>query len=152
MNGLPWQQEDPDVIRPSLLYNGFLAGGCLILAVAMFGAEAGSYDSALFMVLFLLFSAGVLLASHLPGSTGVWLDDDGFETRELYKSERFRWADVGPFTVRRRLLGTMVEFALIDPDAKLPEAKQLPRGLGRSAWKLMRLMNERRDRALGTEN
>ena len=151
MNGLPWRQDDPDVIRPSLLYNGFLAAGCLVLAAAMFGADGGSYDSALVMILFLVFSAAVLLASHLPGSTGVWLDNDGFETRELYKSERFRWSEVGPFTTRRRLLGTMVEFALIDSDARLPEAKQLPRGLGRSARKLMRLMNERRDRALGTE-
>jgi hypothetical protein len=142
---------DPDVIRPSLAQNGFLALGCLILGVALLREEAAKLEGALFMGIFLMLSAGVIMATHLPGCTGVWLDDEGFLVRDMYKSERYRWSEVGPFMVRRRLFGTGVEFAYTPPGETAPQARSLPRGLGRSGWRIVQLMNQRRERALGAE-
>ena len=142
---------DPDVIRPSLAHNGFLALGCLILGVALFRAEGAKIEGALFMGIFLLLSAGVIMITHLPGCTGVWLDDGGFLVRDMYKSERYRWSEVGPFMVRRRLFGTGVEFAYTPPGETAPQVRSLPRGLGRSGWRIVQLMNQRRERALGAE-
>lgn len=143
------RESDSNTIRPSLMYNGFLALGCVLLAVALFRAEAAKVEGAIFMAIFLLLSAGVIMSAHLPGCTGVWLDDEGFLTRDMYKSERYKWSEVGPFSLRRRLFGAGVEFAYTPPGATQPEARSLPRGLGGSGWRVARFMNERRARALG---
>ena len=148
MSMLSWRIGASDTIRPSLIHNGTLALGCLVLGVALFRVESAKIEGALFMALFLVASAAVIMAAHLPGCTGIWLDSDGFLTRDMYKSERYRWSEVGPFTIRRRLLGTTVEFPYTAPGESQPQIRNLPRGLGRSGWRLVRFMNERRDKAL----
>jgi len=148
MNILPWRMGDSDTIRPSLVYNGSLALGCLILAIGLFGVESAKIEGALFMAIFLLLSAAVIMASHLPGCTGIWLDKEGFLTRDMYKAERYRWTEVGSFTIRRRLLGSTVEFTYTPAGETVPQMRSLPRGLGRSGWRIVRFMNERRNQAL----
>jgi len=149
MNRFPWHLGKDDTIRPSLLQNGLLALGCLLIAVALFrGDDSAKMDGALLMALFLVLSAAVVLAVHLPGCTGIWLDDEGFLTRDMYKTERYRWSEVGPFSVRRRMLGTSVEFAFTQPGETMPQIRHLPRGLGRSPVRIARFMNEWRDRVL----
>lgn len=151
MSIFPRRIGDEDVIRPSLMHNGFLALGCLVLAIALFRMDSAKVEGPILMAIFLLVSAAVIMSAHLPGSTGIWLDEDGFLTRDMYKSERFRWGEVGPFSIRRRLLGTGVEFAYTPPGESMPQTRSLPRGMGRSAWRLVRLMNERRNRALALD-
>jgi len=152
MNLRPWRLDDTDTIRPSLIYNGFLALGCLVLAIALFRAESAKIEGAVFMAIFLFFSAAVIMAAHLPGCTGIWLDKDGFVTRDMYKSERYLWSEVGPFALRRRMLGSGVEFPYIPSGDGKPATRSLPRGLGRTGWKLVRFMNERRSQALADGN
>jgi hypothetical protein len=152
MSLLPWRNDEPDVIRPSLMHNGFLALGCLVLGVALFAMENAKIEGALFMALFLLASAAVIMATHLPGCTGIWLDDDGFLTRNMYKAERYRWTEVGPFTIRRRLLGSTVDFPYTPPGEDTPQSRSLPYGMGLPGWRIARRMNERRNRALASEN
>jgi hypothetical protein len=151
MSLLPWRKGESDVIRPSLMHNGFLALGCLILGIALFRVDTAKIEGALFMAIFLLLSAAVIMAAHLPGCTGVWLDDDGFLTRDMFKTERYRWTEVGPFTLRRRLFGSTVDFPYMPPGETMPQQRSLPRGMGRSGWRLVRRMNERRERALAAE-
>jgi hypothetical protein len=141
---------DSDTIRPSLLHNGSLGLGCLFLAVMLFRTDTATMEGALYMAIFLVISAGVILATHLPGCTGVWLDDEGFLMRDMYRSERYRWSEVGPFAVRRRLFGSGVEFPYTPPGETYPQSRSLPRGLGRSGWTIARMMNERRERATGS--
>lgn len=143
---------DTNVIRPSLMYNGSLAFGCAVMGVALLHAEAAKVEGATLMAIFLMLSAVVIMATHLPGSTGVWLDDDGFLVRDMYRSERYRWSDVGPFMVRRRLLGSGIEFAYTPPGETVPQTRSLPRGLSRSGWRIVQLMNQRRERALGARD
>ncbi len=143
--------DDSNEIRPSLAYNGILALGCLIMAVILFRTGPMKVEGAGLMAIFLVLSAGVIMATHLPGCTGIWFDKDGFLMREMYRSERYRWAEIGPFIVRRRALGSSVDFPFTLPGETMPETRSLPRGLGRSAWKLARMMNERRARAVGAE-
>lgn len=152
MNWRPWKIGDKNVIRPSLMYNGFLAFGCLVLGIALMLPEAGKIEGAVFMGIFLLFSAAVIMAAHLPGCTGIWLDEKGFLTRDMYKSERYEWSEVGPFTLRRRLLGSGVEFPYQPTEEATPQARNLPRGMGGSGWKLAQFMNERRLQALADKN
>ena len=147
MTRLRRDADDADTIRPSLLHNGFLALGCLLLGVALLRAEAADVDGATLMAGFLLLSAAVIMATHLPGCTGIWLDDEGFLLRDMYKSERYRWSEVGPFVVRRRLIGSAVEFAYTPSGETAPQTRALPRGLGGSGWKIAERMNRRRERA-----
>ena len=143
------EPDDPDIIRPSLMYNGTLAAGCLLFAVLVLRTGTAKIEGAGLMAIFLVLSAGVILATHLPGCTGVWFDDDGFLIRDMYRSERYRWAEVGLFTVRRRVVGSSVDFPYTAPDGTYAETRSLPRGLGRSGWKLARMMNDRRTHAVG---
>jgi hypothetical protein len=152
MNWRPWKINGTDTVRPSLMYNGFLALGCLVLGIALFRAEAAKVEGAVFMGIFLLFSAAVIMAAHLPGCTGIWLDKDGFLARDMYKSERYEWSQVGPFMLRRRMLGSGVEFPYRPSEDADPQARHLPRGMGGSSWKLVQFMNERRNQALADEN
>jgi hypothetical protein len=92
------------------------------------------------------------MAAHLPGCTGIWLDDEGFLTRDMYKTERYKWSEVGTFVLRRRMLGSGVEFPYQPTEDAVPEARHLPRGMGRSGWRLAQFMNERRDQALADKN
>lgn len=148
MNLQPWWKSEADVIRPSLVHNGFLALGCLGLGIALIVADNAKIQGAMLLGFFLLASAAVIMAAHLPGCTGIWLDDDGFLMRDMYKTERYRWTEIGPFTLRRRLFGATVDFPLNDSGETIPQQRSLPRGMGRSGWRLMRYMNERRERAL----
>ena len=148
MSTLPWQKEDSDVIRPSLVHNGSLALACLVLGIALFTTDNAKIEGALFMAIFLVASAAVIMATHLPGCTGIWLDDDGFMTRNMYKAERYRWTEVGPFSIRRRLMGSTVDFPYTPPGETEPQARSLPHGMGRSGYRLAQRMNERRNRAL----
>lgn len=43
--------------------------------------------------------AAILLASALPGANFLRLTDEGFEARTLFRTWRFRWADVAGFGV-----------------------------------------------------
>jgi hypothetical protein len=137
-----------DTIRPSLIHNGSLALGCFGLGIALFMVDSAKIEGAMFMALFLILSAAVIMAVHLPGCTGIWLDDDGFLVRDMYKSGRYAWSEVGPFNYRRRMMGASVEFAYTPPGETVPQMRSLPRGLGRSGWRLMQVMNERRNKAI----
>jgi hypothetical protein len=150
MSVLPWRKDGSDAIRPSLMHNGSLAVASTGLAIALFSVESAKLEGALIFAIFLLLSAAVIMAAHLPGCTGIWFDDEGFLTRDMYKAEHYRWPEVGPFSIRRRLLATSVEFAYSPPGETMPQTRSLPRGLGRSALRLARQMNDRRERALGT--
>lgn len=140
---------DSDTIGPSWLYNGFMASGCLIMAVALFQADSEIVGDGVYISFFLLFAAAVLLLSHAPGSTGVWLDRDGFLMREMYSSRRYEWDQVGRFEVRRKLLGKAIDFAVLSSDSGMAEVRSLPRGVGGSVWDVAKKMNEWRDRAVG---
>ena len=133
---------ETEVIRPSLLHNGFLALGCLILAVALFRLDPADIQGAYYMGAFLLFSALVIMTTHLPGATGIWIDREGFLLRDMYKSERYRWDEVGPFIVRRRLFGKGIEFSYQPLDGGPLETRSLPRGLGGAPWKVAKRMND----------
>ena len=135
---------EADVIRPSLLHGGLLALGCVLLALAALRES----EAATVMAVLLLCGAAVLMAVHLPGCTGIWIDTDGFLVRDMYRSERYRWPEVGPFAVRRRLLGSAVEFAYMPPGGAVSEARTLPRTLGGSGWKIAERMNRHRERAM----
>jgi hypothetical protein len=137
-----------DTIRPSLLHNGVLALGCLVMGVVLLRMDDAKVEGAVYLAAFLVFCAAVIMATHLPGCTGIWLDDDGFLARDMYKSERYRWSEVGPFVPRRRLLGSGVEFLHTPPGKTAGETRSLPRGLGGSGWKIAERMNRRRERAL----
>ena len=140
---------ETDVIRPSLLHNGFMALGCAIMAGAMFRAGAESIEGATYLGIFLSLGATMFLASHLPGCTGIWLDRDGFLVRDLYSSRRYEWNEVSIFDVRRKLLGRGIDFAYRPADADRPEARSLPRGVGGSVWTVAKKMNDWRARATG---
>lgn len=143
------RETDADVIRPSLSHNGLLALGCLAAGIGLLRMENAEAEGATIMAVFLLLSAAVIMATHLPGCTGVWLDDDGFRTCEVYRCERYRWSEVGPFVARRRLLGTGVDFAYTPRGETAAQTRSLPRGLGGSGTKIAERMNRRRDRASG---
>jgi hypothetical protein len=150
MSVLPWRKDESEAIRPSLMHNGSLALGCAGLAIALLAADHAKVEGAMLLAIFLLLSAAVIMAAHLPGCTGIWFDAEGFLTRDMYKAERYRWPEVGPFSIRRRLLATQVDFAYTAPGETAPQTRSLPRGMGRSALRLARRMNERRERALAT--
>lgn len=134
--------DGTDLIKPSWVQNGFLALGCLILAFGLFRLDPDKVEGSLYMSIFMVFGAVVLMSSHLPGSTGVWLDRDGFLVREMYKSERYRWDEVGPFIVRRKLLGKSIEFPYTPAGEELPKVRSLPRAIGASAWSVAQKMND----------
>ncbi len=148
MSVLPWRKDESEAIRPSLIHNGSLALGCAGLSVALFATANAKIEGALLLAIFLLLSAAVIMAAHLPGCTGIWFDGEGFLTRDMYKSERYRWSEIGPFSIRRRLLATSVDFAYTPPGETAPQTRSLPRGMGRSPMRLARRMNTRRERAL----
>ena len=139
---------ETEVIGASWLHNGFLALGCLILAAALFRMEPGKVQGAIYMAGFLVIGAGVILSAQLPGCTGVWLDRDGFLVRDMYKSYRYGWDEVGPFIIRRRLFGKGIEFAYTPKDGGRIESRALPRGVGRSPWTVAKKMNDWREWAL----
>ena len=66
------QPNDPNTIRPSLAYNGILALSCLIMAVILFRSGPMNVKGAGLLAIFLVLSAGVIMATHLPGCTGIW--------------------------------------------------------------------------------
>lgn len=144
--------DDSDTIRPSLLQDGFLALGCLILGIGLLRMDAEDFEGAVLVAAFVLVGAVVIMAAHLPGCTGIWLDGEGFLVREMYRSERYRWSEVGPFMVRRRMLGLGVDFSYMPTGETVPVMRSLPRGLGDSGWKIALRMNGRRERAVGTGN
>lgn len=152
MNPFRRSVDDSDTIRPSLVQDGFLALGCVILGIGLLRMEGEDFEGATLVAAFVLVGAAVIMATHLPGCTGIWLDGEGFLMREMYKSERFRWSEVGPFMVRRRLLGLGVDFSYTPTGETVPVMRSLPRGLGDSGWKIALRMNGRRERAVATGN
>lgn len=141
-------------IRPSLarnlLYSTTSAG---LAAVFVYLAQAGETEAlpAYLAAFVLTIGAGVLLAAHFPDATYIRLTEDGFEIRELFKSRHYRWQEVTAFAPRRRLLGTTIEYAYFDPESGQPTGQVLPTGFGISVFRLLQLMNEWRDRAVGPE-
>jgi len=135
-------EDETEVIGPSWLHNGVMALGCLALAFFMFRLGEAQMRGAYWMAAFMAFSAFVFLAAHLPGATGVWIDRDGFLTREMYQTERFEWARTGAFMVRRKLLGKMIEFTYDSPASGRMETRTLPRGLAGSLWVNAKRMND----------
>ena len=134
--------DETEVIGPSWLHNGVMATGCLILAFVMFRLGLAQMKGAYWMSAFMTFSAFVFLAAHLPGATGVWIDRDGFLIREMYRTERFSWEAVGPFMVRRKLLGKAVDFTYESPESGRVESRAMPRGIAGSIWMVAKRMND----------
>jgi hypothetical protein len=151
MNEFSPPPDETEIIGPSWLNNGFMALGCVILAVALFRLDAEVVKGAPWMAAFLIFGALVILSAHLPGATGVWLDREGFLVRDMYKSTQYRWDEVGPFMVRRKMLGKAVEFSYRSADSDRMETRGLPRGVGGSVWSLAKKMNDWRGWACGPE-
>jgi len=114
-------------------------------------AQAGETEAlpAYLAAFVLTIGAGVLLAAHFPDATYIRLTEDGFEIRELFKSRHYRWREVTAFAPRRRLLGTTIGYAFFDPKSGQPTGQVLPTGFGISVFRLLQLMNEWRDRAVG---
>lgn len=133
---------ETEVIGPSWLHNGVMAVGCLALAFVMFRLGVAQMKGAYWMSAFMVFSAAVFLAAHLPGATGVWIDREGFLVREMYRAERFEWERVSAFMVRRKLLGKAIEFTYDSPRSGRVEGRTLPRGLAGSLWGVAKRMND----------
>lgn len=144
------ESDDRDglTIAPSLVGNAGTGIACILLAFGLFRARAAVEDVWL-LSLFLVLGGVVFLAAHLPGATGLWLDREGFEMREMYKARRFQWQEVGVFTVRRKLIGTAIVFAYTPRAGGTPEEVSLPRGVGYSIAGVARTMNDWRARAVG---
>lgn len=134
--------DETVVFRPSWIHNGFLAVGCLILAAALFRMDPQTGQGALYMAGFLIFSALIILSTHLPGCTGVWVDRDGFLVRDMYRTDRYRWDEVSAFVVRRKVLGKSIEFSYSPSDGGDVQARSLPRGLTGSVWGVAKKMND----------
>ena len=140
---------ETEFIKPSVVQNGFLALGCLVLAVGLFRLDPEKVEGSIYMAGFMVFGALVLMSAHLPGSTGIWLDRDGFLVRDMYKTERYRWDEVGPFIIRRKMIGKSIEFPYRPAGADLPKPRILPRSIGKSAWAVTQKMNDWRTWATG---
>jgi hypothetical protein len=135
-------EGETEVIRPSVLHNGFLAFGCVLAAAIMFKLDPAKVQGSMYMGGFLFFGALIIMTPHLPGSTGIWIDRDGFLVRDMYKSERYRWDEVGRFIVNRKIFGKGIEFAYQPPDGGLPQVRQLPRSLGGAPQHVAKRMND----------
>ena len=135
-------EGETEVIRPSVLHNGFLAFGCVLAAAIMFKLDPAKVQGSMYMGGFLFFGALIIMTPHLPGSTGIWVDRDGFLVRDMYTSERYRWDEVGPFIINRKIFGKGIEFAYQPPDGGLPQVRQLPRSLGGAPQHVAKCMND----------
>jgi len=142
VNGFAPPPGERETIGPSWLHNGIMAAGCLVLAFVMFRLGEAQMRGAYWMSAFMVLSAFVFLAAHLPGATGVWIDRDGFLLREMYRAERFEWDRVGAFMVRRKLLGKAIEFTYDSPVSGRIESRTMPRGLAGSLWGVAKRMND----------
>ncbi len=135
-------EGETEVILPSVLQNGFLALGCLLAAGIMFRVDPAQVEAAVYMGGFFVFGAFVIMAVHLPGSTGIWIDRDGFLIRDMYKAERYDWDKVGPFIISRKLFGRGIEFAYRPAEGEPLQVRSLPRGLGGKPRHLAKRMND----------
>ena len=137
----------PAYIGPNWLQNGTLAFGCVTTAVAVYQVGEANIPSANLLALFLLIGSLAFLAAHLPGASGIWLSKEGIEMRETYGVTRIRWEKVySRFVLRRRLLGTgVVVHAEAEGRGRI-ERHLLPRGVGRSVWLNMEILNAWLDR------
>jgi hypothetical protein len=137
-------------IRPSMTRGLAVVLGSVLLTVGFvrigMTGTGPAYPAFLAAV---LVGAGAVLAAValLPGASGLWLDADGFELREIYSVKRYRWSEVGEFAVRRKILGRAVEFAY-QPSGGKPEKRSLSASYTIPAFRLAQLMNEWRERAL----
>lgn len=154
MSGAPGMSEDEFIIHPSLARNLLYAlTSATIGVVFIFLAQSGETKPlpAYLAAIVLTVGAGVLLAAHFPNSSYLRLTRDGFEIRELFKSRHYRWDAVTAFAPRRRLLGTTIEFAYFDPATGQPEGLTMPGSFAISTSRLVELMNEWRERAIGPD-
>ncbi len=139
-------------IRPSLVRTLAVAFGGVIFAgiVLDLAAKAeGSVFPAYLTAVVLIIGAILFMGQHLPGASGLSLDAEGFEIRELYSVKRYPWSEVTAFTIKRRVLGKAVEFAHVPLDGGKPEVRTLPPGYTVNPYRLLQLMNEWRDREGG---
>lgn len=137
----------PDYIGPNWLQNGTLAFGCLATAFAVYQIGEPQIPSARLLALFLAIGSLAFLAAHIPGASGIWLSKDGIEMRETFGVTRIRWENVySRFVLRRRLLGTgVVVHAAAEGRGRI-ERHQLPRGVGKSVFQNIEIMNAWLDR------
>jgi hypothetical protein len=138
-------------IRPSLGRNIVYSVTAVAVAAVVIDMGWSGETSALpaFLAGFVLLAgAGVVLAAHLPGASGLYLTSEGFEVHELYNVKACRWEDVGPFTLKRRLVGKAVEFSHAAGENGRPEIRTLPGNYAISPYRLLQVMNEWRDRAI----
>jgi hypothetical protein len=151
MSEAPQGGESTVEIKPSLARSVIYAITAVAMSVAFLQlARTGetSLVPAILGALVLFVGAAVLLAAHLPGGSLLRLTQDGFEIREFRNSTVYRWTDVSPFGLRRRMLGTSIEFADLAAEGGKPQVRTLPSGYTISIHRLLQLMNEWRDRAL----
>ncbi|MDP6390859.1 MAG: hypothetical protein QF654_13270 [Alphaproteobacteria bacterium] len=139
-------------IRPSLARTLAVAfGGVIFAAIVLdFAAKGeGSVFPAYLAAGVLIIGAIMAMGQHLPGASGLSLNAEGFEIRELYSVKRYPWSEVTEFTIKRRVLGKAVEFAHVPQDGGKVEARSLPTGYSINPYRLLQLMNEWRDREGG---
>lgn len=154
MSRAPQGSEETLEFRPSLARSVVyaltsIAMGAGFLQLARMGET--SLGPAVLGALVLFVGAAVLLAAHLPGGSLLRLTHSGFEVREFRSSTFYRWSEVSPFGYRRRLLGTIIEFAYLPASDGKPQPRTLPTGYAVPASHLLQIMNEWRERAMAPE-
>jgi hypothetical protein len=97
----------------------------------------------------------------LPGASELVLDSEGFSIKALFRTQRYRWADVTGFTVGKIGLNKMVMFNLTDEFKAQSEAEKaagefmkningheaaLPANYGMSPEDLSQLLNRWHER------
>ena len=150
MTDAPEGQDEILVIRPSLGRNAVYAVTAVVMAGIFLELARSGQTSPLPAILgaiVLVIGAATLLSAHLPDASYLRLTPEGFEIREFRKSTYYRWTEVSPFGLRRRVLGTAIEFAVFPPDGSKPESRTLPAGYTVPVRQLIQTMSEWRQRA-----
>jgi hypothetical protein len=119
----------PVVLRPGRLK---WAGLCLLfLLFTVMGVWLGLGGDRIGWACAVVFGLGILIsvASMLPNASYLWLTDEGFTMRTLYRTHTFRWQDVTGFGVGWVLTNKMVMFNFEPEYRRTPRLRSLNVGL-----------------------
>jgi hypothetical protein len=100
----------------------------MLMAVGVWLILAGEWFGWLAAIFFGL-CAIVLAATLLPNSSYLQIGPEGFAIRSLYRTQSFRWSDVGPFVVRRFKNGQMVMFDFSEEYSQQRRLRELSKAL-----------------------